>query len=1302
MKSEKSVKFENPLLFAALFAVLVSMSIGTASAGTVYQDFEGPDECGWGGNNTTDHKSVAGEPVHSGNRSFRANSSQYWNYFFVRSKDGGWHTDLIQEYNNRLTFWIYALPEGRGAWTDNTVAVKFYDHDNYSSRNFSIDAEFENDLTNGIISGKLKDIFETEGFSLSGKATVTKEDDKWVITDREKDYMVKKEDGTLNIYSCGFEVWTTYPTHYGKWTKLPILFDRLPPDLNLSDIDKLEFKNRWPGTYYLDKIEATSSVIWDRRSLKDGILKWESIFWLNQYRLEENILEDPNDWTTVYVGPNTTYTIPHISKVRYRVRAEEVVADPDTEVPFISAWSEVLEYNAPAVVINKSKLMEEQKLEWTNLAHATSYEVQCANCSKGPWEPCSAEKRTASENTWYQVRALNDTEKTDWSPPQWKPNPIEQDFLRAHGTKIRKGNGVGDIVTLRGVNLGGYFIIEPWMNDWSSEDLNDDYSIRKVLDIRGKEDESFGPAGRDALLQTYRDAFLTEVDFDILMRMGVSLVRLPIYYRDLQDDNGSLIPGCFEKIDWVVNTCADRGMYVLLDLHGAPGSQSKKDHTGRECFNKLFEESSDGKKYQNHTVELWKAIATYYKNSTTVMGYDLLNEPIGAFRDNDTNKSAGLNRLWKFYNRTYDAIRAIDSNHIIVMEGIWDCNTLPNPTIYKWENVVYQFHYYLPEEMKDPNYVENVHKGNLTSYIQAHEDFIDEEIRKANTSQNEYRIPFMVGEFNGFRALENWDYYLENFSEQGWSWTLWSYKVSRPNSNWGLLTNHHYDEDDLPQFRNDIYDNLSQKLTQYDTLSHYVSNSRIIAIVENYLIGSPTANAGPDQHVEGSRVSLNGSGSSDADGDKLTYHWSLTSKPKGSSATLSDPQAVSPSFIADIVGEYVAELVVNDSKEDNKPDSVTITVEHNSNIEKLVVAAYQPYWGNETNWRNWAYTSPSLDHPERNVDPSNITSDTGRRDIASVYYPAIEVYDSGDRDVLSYHVDLAQAMGIDVLQVDYYADLDSDLRSNFEAMLEVAQEKNFLISVLYEPKIHLLQRWISHDTKQEKMEAIISDICNILERYGDSPVFLHHDNKPVVSIFGIKWGELTASDWSYIVEEVRGEGYDPLIVGDNSWESDQYDAMSGMFHWELYKDELADANASEALSFCTLINDLTIGWASQKQGRVSVGIVFPGFNDAKVWGWDLGVQRIINITGPTFYEQSLNTILNKKDSFDWVLIATFNDWNEGTIIEPHTDEDPPYTRAIMTQNFVEEYKGISPLDDNLIERLTEEYKKRGGIALEAN
>ena len=87
----------------------------------------------------------------------------------------------------------------------------------------------------------------------------------------------------------------------------------------------------------------------------------------------------------------------------------------------------------------------------------------------------------------------------------------------------------------------------------------------------------------------------------------------------------------------------------------------------------------------------------------------------------------------------------------------------------------------------------------------------------------------------------------------------------------------------------------------------------------------PVANAGPDQNVSvGDTVVLNGSGSTDADGDALTYSWSL-SVPTGSGATLSDPSAVGPTFVADVAGDYVAQLIVNDGTDDSAADTVMIT-----------------------------------------------------------------------------------------------------------------------------------------------------------------------------------------------------------------------------------------------------------------------------------------------------------------------------------------------------------------------------------------
>ena len=99
-----------------------------------------------------------------------------------------------------------------------------------------------------------------------------------------------------------------------------------------------------------------------------------------------------------------------------------------------------------------------------------------------------------------------------------------------------------------------------------------------------------------------------------------------------------------------------------------------------------------------------------------------------------------------------------------------------------------------------------------------------------------------------------------------------------------------------------------------------------VTITASKLNSAPVAEAGIDQSSStGAVVTLDGSGSSDADGDTLTYSWAFTSKPAGSNATLSDSTVVNPSFTADVAGAYVVRLVVNDGTVDSDPDTVTIT-----------------------------------------------------------------------------------------------------------------------------------------------------------------------------------------------------------------------------------------------------------------------------------------------------------------------------------------------------------------------------------------
>src|SRR5262245_21379276 len=87
----------------------------------------------------------------------------------------------------------------------------------------------------------------------------------------------------------------------------------------------------------------------------------------------------------------------------------------------------------------------------------------------------------------------------------------------------------------------------------------------------------------------------------------------------------------------------------------------------------------------------------------------------------------------------------------------------------------------------------------------------------------------------------------------------------------------------------------------------------------------PVADAGADQTtLAGAPVTLNGSGSSDADGDSITFAWTITQRPAGSTAALSDASAVMPAFVADVEGQYQVSLIVNDGRVNSAPDTVSV------------------------------------------------------------------------------------------------------------------------------------------------------------------------------------------------------------------------------------------------------------------------------------------------------------------------------------------------------------------------------------------
>ncbi len=319
-------------------------------------------------------------------------------------------------------------------------------------------------------------------------------------------------------------------------------------------------------------------------------------------------------------------------------------------------------------------------------------------------------------------------------------------MLRADGTRIVDADG--QTVLLRGVNIGGWLVQEAWMNLTNAPCQSEAF---RVLD------ERFGRETRERLFSVYEDNYLTEADFDNIQALGMNVVRVPFAWWNILTDDGELRADAFTRLDWAVRCCAERGMYVILDLHAARGSQNNQDNSGEMNGSNLWKEPS----YQDQTVFLWEQVAAHYKDEPAVAAYDLLNEPGGDF------KSTGVTQ-WEFFDRAYQAIRAIDPAHIIMVESCWDPEDLPAPDRCGWENVVYQYHFY---------------KWNADNDYRAQKLNVDVKLHKIG--QAAYPVPSFLGEFTLFQSMEAWEYALNAYSAAGMGWTIWTYKVTG-DSTWGL------------------------------------------------------------------------------------------------------------------------------------------------------------------------------------------------------------------------------------------------------------------------------------------------------------------------------------------------------------------------------------------------------------------------------------------------------------------------------------------------------------------------------------
>ena len=256
--------------------------------------------------------------------------------------------------------------------------------------------------------------------------------------------------------------------------------------------------------------------------------------------------------------------------------------------------------------------------------------------------------------------------------------PVSGQLSRS-GSKII--NGAGEEVLLRGYGLGGWLVPEGYQLHIPG--FGSPTVIREmIVSLIGEENTA-------EFESAYRENYVTEADIAQIKAWGFNSIRLPFNYRLLSPEHqpGVLLDAGFELIDTVLDWCEAHELYLILDMHCAPGGQSKDpiaDADGIEA--RLWTEPAN----QDRIVALWTALATRYVGEPWIGGYDLINEPVlpSGFTGSD---------LRALYLRILAAIRPIDPDHLVFIEGNWYATDFSGLTPPFDTQMVYAFHKYWNE-----------------------------------------------------------------------------------------------------------------------------------------------------------------------------------------------------------------------------------------------------------------------------------------------------------------------------------------------------------------------------------------------------------------------------------------------------------------------------------------------------------------------------------------------------------------------------------------------------------------------------
>jgi len=273
---------------------------------------------------------------------------------------------------------------------------------------------------------------------------------------------------------------------------------------------------------------------------------------------------------------------------------------------------------------------------------------------------------------------------------------VNEGFLRASGKKIVDGNNRE--ILLRGMGLGGWMLQEGYMLETG------DFAGTQH-EIKARIQSLIGKAGMEKFYDAWLANHVTRADIDTLAKWGFNSVRPALHYNlftlPIEEEpvggRQTWLEKGFIMLDSLVAWCAANKMYVILDLHAAPGGQGRDNNISDRDPNKpsLWENAANRTK----TIELWKRLADRYAGNPWIGGYDLLNETNWDFENSGNANGCNCQQnapLLDLFQKIITAIRSKDTRHLIFIEGnCWsgNFNGLQSLTTFD-NNLAFSFHRY--------------------------------------------------------------------------------------------------------------------------------------------------------------------------------------------------------------------------------------------------------------------------------------------------------------------------------------------------------------------------------------------------------------------------------------------------------------------------------------------------------------------------------------------------------------------------------------------------------------------------------